>query len=183
MTSQPGATTVTLSRFEVGKPDQRRECSLQVADVIRTADELGATYPEVVQMLADASLQKNLPTSLAIDELPEGGRIYYRPGNTAEASGKKRKTKVGRTNMSPNLFPEQKEPSERDIERKQAELRGNMANVPQEADKNSDQQSKPAREVPLSEQNGVVLPGRGTKESEKPKGMFSWLPTWKKSDK
>ena len=183
VTSQPGATTVTLSRFEVGKPDQRRECSLQVADVIRTADELGATYPEVVQMLADASLQKNLPTSLAIDELPEGGRIYYRPGNTAEASGKKRKTKVGRTNMSPNLFPEQKEPSERDIERKQAELRGNMANVPQEADKNSDPQSKPTREVPLSEQNGVVLPGRGTKESEKPKGMFSWLPTWKKSDK
>ena len=85
--------------------------------------------------------------------------------------------------MSPNLFPEQKEPSERDIERKQAELRGNMANVPQEADKNSDPQSKPTREVPLSEQNGVVLPGRGTKESEKPKGMFSWLPTWKKSDK
>ena len=81
--------------------------------------------------------------------------------------------------MSPNLFPEQKEPSERDIERKQAEARGNMASVPQDSDKKSDPESKSAKETePTSERNGVVLPGRTSKE--KPKGMFSWLPTWKK---
>jgi hypothetical protein len=68
VTAQPGSSTITLARFEAGQPDQRKEVSLKVVDVIRAADELGANYPDILQLLADASKQKNLPTALATSQ-------------------------------------------------------------------------------------------------------------------
>lgn len=163
VTAQPGDTKVCLARFEVGKPDQRREVPLRVADVIRAADELGATYPDVVQMLADASKQKNLPTRLAADELPEGGRVYYRPNTDAAKPGSKRETKVGKDNFTPNLFPEQDDPEEASA-RKQKEQKNNtapanMANVPDEKTKlNAAPPQTPAKS-----------------EDSKPKSRFPWF--------
>jgi len=162
VTAQPGATTVSLARFEVGKPDKRREVSLRVADVIRAADELGATYPDVVQMLADASTQKNLPTKLAADELPEGGRAYYRPNSDPTKPGSKKGTKVGKDNFTPNMFPEQDDPGEM-ADRKQNEPKNptdsaNMANVPHEKPTKND------------------APAQGAKQEEtKPKSRFPWF--------
>jgi flagellar basal body P-ring protein FlgI len=184
VTSQPGSNTVSLAKFQVGQPDQRREVSLQVVDVIRAADELGATYPDVVQMLADASHQKNLPTRLAIDELPEGGRVYYRPGSGSEFPAKKRKAKVGRDNMTPNLFPEQDEPDAPGTVRNKEEARGNMANVPEEsqrtatpkADESSGKSESPSESASSRE-------SLKSQDGEKPKSIFSWLGNWRKSDK
>ncbi len=168
VTAQPGATTASLARFEVGKPDQRREVSLRVADVIRAADELGATYPDVVQMLADASTQKNLPTRLAADELPEGGRVYYRPGSDPGKPGSKKGTKVGRDNFTPNMFPEQDDPDEatarREKEAKQKATASNMANVPHEQTAPSD----------------TPKPDAPKKEVPKPKSRFAWFSGSKK---
>ena len=186
VTAQPGATTVSLAKFQVGQPDQRRETSLQVADVIRAADELGASYPDVVQMLADASKQKNLSTSLAVDELPEGGRVYYRPDNSAELPGKKRKTKVGRDNMTPNLFPEREEPDAPGSDRRKEEARGNMASVPEESATRvkhaSNSSSNDGESSPRSTSSRTARKETESKD-EKPKGMFSWLGNWRKVDK
>ena len=168
VTAQPGASTVSLAKFEVGKPDLRREVSLQVADVIRAADELGASYPDIVQMLADASQQKNLPTRLAVDELPEGGRVYYRP-SANESEAKKRKVKVGRDNMTPNLFPENDEPGADG--RKKSEPRANMANVPAEKTTTSDKKEKDTEKETDS------------RSGDKAKGIFSWLGSWRKVEK
>ena len=163
VTAQPGATTASLARFEVGKPDQRREVSLRVADVIRAADDLGATYPDIVQMLADASKQKNLPTRLAADELPEGGRAYYRPNNDPTKPGSKKGTKVGKDNFTPNMFPEQDDPDEvADRKRKEQKDGANpasMANVPHETTVKND---NPKPDVPKT-------------ESPKPKRSFPWF--------
>lgn len=182
ITSQPGATTVSLAKFEVGKPDLRRECSMQVADVIRCADEMGATYPDVVQMLADASSQKNLPTRLAIDELPEGGRVYYRPTSSNEPGAKKKKARIGRDNMTPNLFPEQEEPDPAKLEKKRSEGRGSMANVPDESSNEKSSKEKSGKD---SDAKDSSRPGRLESDSkdEKPKGMFSWLGGLRKADK
>jgi flagellar basal body P-ring protein FlgI len=187
ITSQPGDNKVSLAKFQVGQQDQRREVSLQIADVIRAADELGATYPDIVQMLADASKQKNLPTRLAIDELPEGGRVYYRPNSSGEK--KRIRTKVGKHNMTPNLFPEQEEPPAPGAERKKEEPRGNMANVTEEStqkskdkDKHSDEKS--SKETSSKSSKSTSRPSRedSKKETEK-KGMFSWLGSWTKDEK
>ena len=175
ITSQPGATTVSLAKFKVGEPDQRRETSMKLIDVIRAADELGATYPDMVQLLADASKQKNLPTRLAVDELPEGGRIYNRPENNPEFPSKKKRTRIGRDNMTPNLFPEQEEPDPDAADKRQRESRDSMASV---------REDSPKREkIGADTTEGETEKSRSSKEGEKPKGMFSWFGGLKKSEK
>jgi flagellar basal body P-ring protein FlgI len=140
VTAQPGATTITLARFEVGKSDQKKEVSMRVADVIRAANELGANYPDILQLLADASRQKNLPNELATDKLPQAGRVYYRPASNGE-QGRAKPVKIGRDNFAPTAFPEyddpeeaarRKEQSARDP-REETESGGSMASVPSES--------------------------------------------------
>jgi flagellar basal body P-ring protein FlgI len=102
VTAQPGSSTASVTRFDADQPDQRREVPLRVAEVIRAVDELGATYPDIVQMLVQASEQRNLPARLETDALPESGRVYQRPASPDRPS---QKTKIGREHLSPNLFP------------------------------------------------------------------------------
>ena len=171
VTAQPGGTSVSLARFEVGQPDQRKEVSLRVADVIRAANELGATYPDVLQLLADASKQKNLPTALAVDKLPAAGRVYYRPVSTATPGGK-RAVKIGRDRAAPGSFPEiddpeeaarRKEESEREAKNEHSDV--TMANVPVELP-----QSEPDLE------NGSKLTTKkSNKKGDKSKSSWSWF--------
>lgn len=49
----------------------RKQCSLKVADIIRTMGNMGATYPEVVDLLQQAQQIKSLACNLRIDALPQ----------------------------------------------------------------------------------------------------------------
>jgi flagellar basal body P-ring protein FlgI len=69
---------VTVSRFEVGKPDQKRFVGAGVDEVIRAIVELGGTYPDVVQALQQAEDNGALEARLEVDALPESGRVYHR---------------------------------------------------------------------------------------------------------
>ncbi len=108
----PGSNTITVSRYEAGKPDRRRVVSTRVADVIQTIAEFGASYPEVAQLLVQSEHQHNLIGRIEIDALPQSGRIYFRPG-TELADGKTNssKTRIGRSKLAPNLYsaPESEE--------------------------------------------------------------------------
>jgi hypothetical protein len=101
---RPGRDRVIISRYQVGLPDLRREVSADVAEVIRVAVEFGASYPDVAGMLVQAEKQGNLPGRIAIDELPQAGRLYIRPQAGRKAS-KSKPTRVGRNNQIPNMFP------------------------------------------------------------------------------
>ena len=79
ITAPSGSETITVSRYELGKSDQRKEVPKRIADVVRAVSEMGASYPDVAQMLVQADHQHNLPGSLEIDALPKAGRMYYRP--------------------------------------------------------------------------------------------------------
>ena len=173
VTAQPGATSVTLARFEVGKPDQRKEVSMRVADVVRAADELGATYPDILQLLTDASKQKNLPTTIAADKLPEAGRAYYRPASEVSPGGK-RAIKIGRDRFAPGSFPEIDDPEEaarhKDEaarEAKSEKTQAPMANVPVEM--------PPSQEDPDSDSKPVKKKDRSTKNDEKSKSSWNWF--------
>jgi len=98
-----GTQTVTVSRIELGRPDRKKVVSTRVADVILAVAELDASYPDVVQLLAQADRQHNLPSRIHIDALPRAGRIYYRPQPDG-IPGRKTKTHIGSTNLAPNLF-------------------------------------------------------------------------------
>lgn len=170
VTAQPGATTISLARFEVGKQDQRKEVSLKVADVIRAANDLGATYPDVLQLLADASRQKNLSTELAVDKLPAAGRIYYRPEGAVSPGGSKN-IKVGRDRSAPGSFPDIEDPEEAARQRELSDRDskgddgGSMANVPPVKDWETAAEATPDQ----------TKKGRTSKKSEKPKSSRSWF--------
>jgi len=103
--ARTGDEYVTVSRFEVGKSDERKKVSTRVADVIRAVAELGASYPDVAQMLTQADSQINLPGRLEVDALPQAGRVYYRPAGDGRESSRQSKARVGGTNQTPNLYP------------------------------------------------------------------------------
>ncbi len=67
---------VTISKFAVGQPDQKRVVSTKVDDVIRAIVELGGTYPDVVQALQQAKSCQALAARFEVDALPNGGRKY-----------------------------------------------------------------------------------------------------------
>lgn len=80
-----GGDEVTISRFAVGEPDQKRVVSTRLDDVIREIVALGGTYPDVVQALHQAKMRHNLNTRFEIDALPQGGRTYDRPAEEGES--------------------------------------------------------------------------------------------------
>jgi len=101
--SQPTGDRLTVTYFAAGEREQRREVSTRLAELIATIDELGAEYPEVVQLLVEADRQGNLAGRLAFDELPRGGRVYTRP-QTAGGSQPSEEAQVGHQGDLPNLF-------------------------------------------------------------------------------
>ena len=171
VTAQPGATSVSLARFEPGKPDQRKEVSLRIADVIRAANELGATYPDVLQMLTDASRQKNMPTPVAADKLPLAGRAYYRPVGPSAPGGRKA-VKIGKERFAPGSFPEIDDPTdaarkkeESDREAKN-EAGGVMPSIPaRQTEIDSDSDSKSDKDKKSS----------SSRKSEKNKSSRFWF--------
>jgi hypothetical protein len=85
--AESGSQVATVTRISTDRPMQKVQVPLTVDSVIRAAAGLGATYPNVVQMLLDASEQRNLEGPVAIDEYPEAGRVYQRPENELPAEG------------------------------------------------------------------------------------------------
>lgn len=176
VTAQPGATSISLAKFQPGKPDERKEVSMRIADVIRAANDLGANYPDILQLLADASKQKNMEIPVAVDKLPAAGRAYYRPVGVVAPGGRKA-VKIGKDQFAPGSFPQiddptdaarQKEQSDR--EAKSDSSNGSMANVPvispqkeSEIDSDSDSGSEKGKN------------GKSTKKSDKPKITRSWF--------
>ncbi|WP_145211385.1 flagellar basal body P-ring protein FlgI [Gimesia alba] len=116
ITGAPGTEEITVSKYEVGEPDQRKRVPKNIAVVIRTAVEMGASYPDIAQMILQANQQGNIDGQVEIDALPEGGRMYYRPteedalmalksGSMKSNKPKRKKgARIGNQNVVPNIF-------------------------------------------------------------------------------
>ena len=88
---------VTVSRFVVGQPDQKRVVSTKVDEVIRAIVELGGTYPDVVQALQQAKTSHALASRFEVDALPDGDRAYRQRGRRVAAD---ESIRVNRTSES-----------------------------------------------------------------------------------
>jgi flagellar basal body P-ring protein FlgI len=105
---------ITISRFAVDAPDQKRVVSDKVDEVIRAVVELGGHYPDVVQLLQQAKSKKVLDGKFEIDAIPRGGRDYTREsiddlpeGNAADAVSPETATPKSNfipANPTPDLF-------------------------------------------------------------------------------
>ena len=93
--------TITVSRFAVGEPDQKRQVSTKVEDVIRAVLELGGTYPDVVQVLQQAKESGALKSRFKVDALPPSGREFDRSESDSEEPG----SATAETNGWGNLLP------------------------------------------------------------------------------
>jgi hypothetical protein len=102
VTGRAGEETITIARITVDETE-RRVVPNNVPSVIRAVSELGASYPDVAQLLIQARDQSNLVSRLEFDALPKAGRVYIRPDEEFKASYQK-KSRIGRPTMAPNIF-------------------------------------------------------------------------------
>jgi flagellar basal body P-ring protein FlgI len=65
---------IVPSKF--GDADSKIATSLELGDVLRRTANLGASYPEIVSILENASRQLNLPGQLVVDAVPSSSRTY-----------------------------------------------------------------------------------------------------------
>ncbi|MBS0208767.1 MAG: flagellar basal body P-ring protein FlgI [Planctomycetes bacterium] len=69
---------LTVARFSIDEPDQKRVVSNSLDELIRAIVDLSGTYPDVVQALQQAKRSGALVGRFQIDALPQGGRTYQR---------------------------------------------------------------------------------------------------------
>jgi hypothetical protein len=113
---------ISVARFSLQQPDQRRTVENSVAEVIRAIVEVGGDYPDAVQALEEAHAGGAVQSRFEVDAIPEGGRVYDRnrvahtskdkDGTTAAGHGKSaaadaddsQTTEVKSNQPLPNLF-------------------------------------------------------------------------------
>jgi hypothetical protein len=96
---------VTVSKFAVGQPDQKRLVSDKVDDVIRAIVELGGTYPDVVLALQQAKTSKSLVGRFEVDAIPDTGRAYrQKDGAAGDDEEEESGDRIEVANPLPELF-------------------------------------------------------------------------------
>jgi hypothetical protein len=112
MVTANGPEQITVSKFAVNQPDQKRVIAAQADEVIRAVVELGGTYPDVVQMLQQAKAKNVLLSRFEVDALPRAGRRYYRDDNGEEQNADPTATDdsgILVSNPTPDLFGDREE--------------------------------------------------------------------------
>lgn len=104
-----GPEQVTISKFAINQPDQKRVVAMQADEMIRAIVDLGGTYPDVVQVLQQAKAKNVLVSRFEVDALPRAGRRYYRDPNGEEQNADPNATEdngILVSNPTPDLFGE-----------------------------------------------------------------------------
>jgi hypothetical protein len=65
----------TVSRFSVQHGTRKKQCSLQLTDVLHALADLGGTYPDAVELLRQLERNKCLTCAVAVDALPEAPSV------------------------------------------------------------------------------------------------------------
>jgi len=141
-----GDHEVDVILYKLNEEPQRQRVSNRVVDVIRACGELGATYPDIVQLLIEAEQQHNFVGQFGIDRMPQAGRMYLTDGKADESeeaddeSGKQ----IGSTRMLPEMFDELDEEELRENETEEKLSNLNFDDV-QKQDAKVDAKSKSGR--------------------------------------
>ena len=79
---------VSVTKIVAGQEDQTIKCPPQLEPIIRSIVDLGGTYPDVVQAIAQAKNNKLLVSRLEFDALPTANRTYERDEAPLEQAGR-----------------------------------------------------------------------------------------------
>lgn len=84
---ESGDNHVVISKYSVGKDEpEQRTVSASLAEIIAACGDLGANYPDIVQMMIEAEQQHNLEGQFGIDRMPQAGRVLVRNDFIAEST-------------------------------------------------------------------------------------------------
>lgn len=126
-----GEHEVDVILYKLNEEPERQRVSNRVADVVRACGDLGATYPDIVQLLIEAEQQHNFVGQFGIDRMPQAGRMYLTDGAAAaeeeveDESGKQ----IGSSRLLPELFDELDEEELRENETEEKLSRLNFDDV------------------------------------------------------
>jgi Flagellar P-ring protein len=76
LTAGEDDTKCTISRIALKHGRSRHQCPLKLEDVLRTMAAMGATYPDVVELLGQMDKCRTLTCRLAVDALPQATSVY-----------------------------------------------------------------------------------------------------------
>ena len=82
-----GPEEVTVMKILPGQPEEKRQVSGRVDDLIRAIVDLGGSYPDVVQVLVEAKEAQALECRFEVDALPRRGRDYAPSGSQIVVAG------------------------------------------------------------------------------------------------
>ena len=90
-----GEHEVEVIHYALNEESQRRRVSNRVVDIITACGDLGATYPDIVQMLIEAEQQHNFVGQFGIDRMPQAGRMYLTDTPDASAAADEENEEAG----------------------------------------------------------------------------------------
>jgi len=141
-----GDHEVDVILYKLNEEPQRQRVANHVVEIVRTCGDLGATYPDIVQLLIEAEQQHNFVGQFGIDRLPQAGRMYLANGKAedskdSEESEDESSKKIGSSRLLPELFDELDEEELRDNETEEKLSRLNFDEV-QKQDAKHDAKSR-----------------------------------------
>lgn len=93
-----------IIHYVLNEEPRRQRVPNSLLEVLRACGKLGATYPDVVQMLIEAEQQHNFSGQFGIDRLPQAGRLYLKRDEISNDDGSGKR--IGNRKMIPELFDE-----------------------------------------------------------------------------
>lgn len=103
-----GEHHVEVIKYKLNEEPKRERVSNRVVDVIRACGNLGATYPDIVQLLIEAEQQGNFVGQFGIDRMPQAGRMYLteKADDDSTAPDDESGKQIGSRRQVPEMFDE-----------------------------------------------------------------------------
>jgi hypothetical protein len=102
---EAGGHEVEVIHYQLDAEPQRQKVSNRLIDIVRACGSLGATYPDIVQMMIEAEQQQNFVGQFGIDRLPQAGRLYVKQDELSD-DGEGKEKLIGNPKLIPELFDE-----------------------------------------------------------------------------
>lgn len=103
---ETGQHEVEVIYYQLNAEPKRHKIPNRLIDILRTCGKLGATYPDIVQMMIEAEQQHNFVGQFGIDRLPQAGRLYTKNTNSVSPEDEDDVKRIGNSKMIPELFDE-----------------------------------------------------------------------------
>lgn len=167
------ANHVDVIYYQLNAEPRRQQIPNQLVQILRACGDLGATYPDIVQMMIEAEQQHNFTGQFGIDRLPQAGRLYLSEATSqaGDESVDEDGKRIGTAKMIPELFDELEESELQELESDDKLMSLNFEAVTNQDKKSSEMTGRgdveaEDKELPDSDavSNSRNVPGRHEQE-------------------